>query len=347
MATGNYAGLNGSAYWLQRTQEMQDEVYKDVKKTEKLIAKHYLQSLDDIKASLSLFYTKYADENAITYSEAMKQMNSYDISTYGSRMQSLKQRAMATNNPFVIAEMEKLFQVGKIARLNALMAEIDAQLILLGHAQQIEIEEILEDVYENTFYKTAFAAQTFTGVGATVVALNPTAVKEAVTFPWHDGSMFSDRIWNDRNKLVNEMRQTITQGVIQGKSVQKMSRELSAKMDSSYKNSLRLVNTEVAAVMTSASQKSYESMEVERYIFIGTLDQKTSKICQSLDGKVFKMSEMQIGKNASPMHPHCRSSIAPYFSDDDLGQRRAKDSDGNSIIVENMNYEEWASKYLK
>jgi hypothetical protein len=34
--------------------------------------------------------------------------------------------------------------------------------------------------------------------------------------------------------------------------------------------------------------------------------------CAGLDGKHFKVSEMEIGKNAPPLHPNCRCSIAPY-----------------------------------
>jgi len=34
--------------------------------------------------------------------------------------------------------------------------------------------------------------------------------------------------------------------------------------------------------------------------------------CAALDGKHFKVSEMEIGKNAPPLHPNCRCSTAPY-----------------------------------
>ena len=346
MATANYSGLSGQAYWAERAMEVQDNIYKDVKKTDKLLADQYKTALDEIQASLSLFYTKYAEENKVSYTEAMKQMDAYDISNYGNRMNQLKQRALATNNPFVIAEMEKLFQVGKVARFQALMAQIDAQLVLLGYEQQISMEEALTGVYESAYYQTAFTIQKATGVGVALAAINPSYVQEALTFPW-SGDQFSERIWSNRTKLVNEMRQTITQGMIQGHSVQKMSRELSGKMDSSYKNSLRLIRTETAYVATEATAKNYQSVGLAQYIFIGTLDSKTSKLCQDLDGKVFNLEDKQVGKNCVPMHPNCRSAIAPYFSPEDLGERRARDIDGNNFIVPNMTYHEWAAIYLK
>lgn len=346
MATGKYTGLSGQAYWVKRALEIQDDIYKDVKKTEKLLAAQYKFALDEIQASLSLFYTKYGEENKISYAQAMKQMDAYDISNYGFKMNQLKQKALATNNPFVIVEMEKLFQVGRVARFQSLMAQIDAQLILLGHEQQIEMEEALKGVYESAYYKTAFTIQQATGFGVALATLNPEVVQEALTFAW-SGDQFSERIWSNRFKLVTEMRQTITQGMIQGKSNQKMARELANKMDASYKNSLRLIRTETAYVATEATAKSYENEGVESYMFIGTLDNKTSNVCQALDGKIFKVKDKQVGKNASPMHPNCRSAMAPYFDDDEFDERRSEDADGNSIIVPNMNYEEWASKYLK
>lgn len=346
MATGKYTGLSGQSYWSERSKEIQDSIYKDVKKTEKLLATQYKIALEEIQASLSLFYTKYGEENKVSYKDAMKQMDAYDISNYGSKMNRLQQRALATNNPFVIAEMQKLYQVGQVARFNALMAQIDAQLILLGHEQQIEMEESLKGTYESAYYQSAFAIQKATGFGVSIATLNPEVVQEALTFAW-SGDQFSERIWSNRSKLVTEMRQTITQGMIQGKSNQKMARELARKMDSSYKNSLRLIRTETAYVATEATAKNYENENLDSYIYLGTLDSKTSEICQDLDGKVFKVKDKQVGENCPPMHPNCRSAIAPYFDDEDLDERRAKDADGNSIIVPNMTYQEWSKKYLK
>jgi SPP1 gp7 family putative phage head morphogenesis protein len=208
------------------------------------------------------------------------------------------------------------------------------------------MEDVLNETFEAAFYQTAYSAAVGTGVGIGFAKLSHSAIELAVKYPW-SGAMFSERIWDNRTNLVKELRSTITNGLIKGSSVQKMSRELKNNMNSSYKDSLRLIRTETTHVVTEATSQSYEAMELNSYMFIGTLDARTSKTCQSLDGKIFKLKDKQVGVNMPPMHPNCRSAITPYFPEMQLRERRARDAEGNSFIVPNMNYEEWARIYLK
>ena len=85
------------------------------------------------------------------------------------------------------------------------------------------------------------------------------------------------------------------------------------------------------------------------YVFVATLDNRTSQICQELDGKKFKLSEAEEGVNYPPMHPYCRSTVRAYISDDvekDL-KRRARDENGKNTVVDNMSYSEWANKNVQ
>ena len=43
------------------------------------------------------------------------------------------------------------------------------------------------------------------------------------------------------------------------------------------------------------------------YKYVAKIDSKTSKLCHSLNGKIFKVKDMIPGVNAPPMHPWCRS----------------------------------------
>jgi len=46
------------------------------------------------------------------------------------------------------------------------------------------------------------------------------------------------------------------------------------------------------------------------------IDNKTSEICQQMDGKHFKMSDFQAGVTAPPFHPWCRTTTVLYFDDE-------------------------------
>ena len=86
-------------------------------------------------------------------------------------------------------------------------------------------------------------------------------------------------------------------------------------------------------------------MNVDKYQFLATLDNRTSEICQSLDGKIFDLKDRVVGVNASPMHVSCRSCEIPYI-ENDYSTRFARDSKGKRIEVSsNMTYKEWAKIY--
>ncbi|MDW0112164.1 minor capsid protein [Sporosarcina saromensis] len=262
-------------------------------------------------------------------------------------MAMLKRQIEATSNPFAIAEIEKLVKQGQIHRLTSLLAQIDARLISLGHTEQMDLfSPWLSEVYLSTYYRTGYTLAKGTGMGMSFTRINERAVIEAITYPW-SGQMFSERIWFNRGKLVRDIRQIITNGLIRGSSVQRMSRELKEKMNSSYKNSLRLIRTETAEVLTSSTAKGYEEYGVEEYQFLATLDNKTSSICRNLDMKIFKVKEKQAGVNASPMHPSCRSAIAPYFDGIDKIGRWSNLPDGEKKLVKgDISYDEWYSTYV-
>ncbi|WP_203246331.1 minor capsid protein [Sporosarcina beigongshangi] len=346
IATGKYRNLDNQEYWQQRSLEVVNTKWNDIKVVEKELKKQYRLAVNDIQNELQAFYQRYADENNLTYSQAMQQLNSREIGDYASRMQRLQQQMTATNNPFAISEMQQLVKQGQLQRLSSLLAEIDGRLLLLGHSEQMEMFTWLNDVYESTYYQTGFNTARGTGLGLSFTRLNERAIVEAITYPW-SGMMFSERIWNNRRKLSFELKQTITNGLIRGSSVQRMSRELSDKMDSSYKNSLRLIRTETAEVLTSASSKSYEEYRLDEYQFMATLDKKTSSVCKGLDGQVFKLKDKQAGVNASPMHANCRSCIVPYFDGMKIEKRWSKLPDGEKRYVDgNISYDEWHDTYV-
>lgn len=108
--------------------------------------------------------------------------------------------------------------------------------------------------------------------------------------------------------------------------------------------------TESAFVSSQSQKDCYKELGVEQFEFVATLDNKTSEICQQMDGKVFKMADYQIGVNAPPLHCFCRSCTVPYFEDDfgQSGKRAARGADGKTTYVGgDITYEEWKKKYVK
>lgn len=133
---------------------------------------------------------------------------------------------------------------------------------------------------------------------------------KAIAYKW-SGLSFSERIWKRRNILASTVKEIIRQGFIRGDSIQDMSRLLADKLNANYKAAERLIHTETRFIQTTATADTFREAKLTKYEYMAYLDSRTSEACRELDGQIFKLDEMVVGKNAPPMHPRCRSAIAP------------------------------------
>ena len=139
----------------------------------------------------------------------------------------------------------------------------------------------------------------------------------------------------------------MTQAFIRGDSLEKLADKIAEKMKVSKANASRLVYTESAAYSSRARLKSYQDLGVEKYEIVATLDNRTSDICQDMDGKVFDLKDYEVGVTANPFHVRCRTTTAPYFDDMD-GERAARNetTGETEYVPADITYKDWKEKYI-
>ena len=108
-----------------------------------------------------------------------------------------------------------------------------------------------------------------------------------------------------------ELSKLLQAGMIQGKHPRELARHLVKLFGVRRSDAERLLQTELARVQMEAQKQSFERNGYEEYEFIalGT----ACEVCKAIDGKHFKVKDMQPGKNAPPMHPRCRCSTAAHM----------------------------------
>ena len=140
--------------------------------------------------------------------------------------------------------------------------------------------------------------------------LNPAAV---INTAW-SGENYSNRIWNNRSALAVRLREQVTQGVLDGKPVGKMAKELESAFAVSYKQAERLARTETSYVFNRASLARYEALGVTRVRWItGINDGKECSICAGRSGKVYNLSDAPM----MPAHPNCRCAWGAVVGEED------------------------------
>lgn len=231
---------------------------------------------------------------------------------------------------------------GRMSRLDMLEAQ------LWGEVKKAAIQEgsvtrnLYRDVYENSYYRTGYDYSKGTGMNLAFGTLD-TQTMDAVMSQKFVGSDFSERVWNNTDRLAGELKEILGVAVATGQSEEKTIRLLRERFDVAVKRAARLVRTETAYFHNRAELDAYEEMGFEKYQILGTLDMRCCSECQELDLKVFNVKDRKYGENAPPFHPYCRCTEIAYFGKDFKPKTRvARDPEtGRNYQIENMSYKEW------
>ena len=247
-------------------------------------------------------------------------------------------------------ELENASARVHISRLDALKIQLQQQAELLYSNQLDYIDRAARQSYTGSFYHTAYEVQKGLGVGWTMQAVNEGTITKVLSRPWTtDGQTFRDRCWTNKQSLVNSVNTQLTQMIIRGEAPDRAISAISKQFEVSRSKAGRLVMTESAYFSSAAQKDCFNALGVEKYRIVASFDRDTCGLCSALDGKVFKMSDYQVGLTAPPFHPWCRCCTAPYFEDmEGLGERWTRNPDGTTTKVPaNTTFAQWRQSFVQ
>ena len=115
------------------------------------------------------------------------------------------------------------------------------------------------------------------------------------------GENYSNRIWNNKNKVAKQIKKEINDFLNGKTTVNEINSRISRRYNVNWTNSNRLARTEIAKVQTQANEYWCKEHKIEKQLFCATLDSKTSAVCQSHDGRYYDIDD--INKPIPPLHP--------------------------------------------
>lgn len=301
---------NSQEYWAQRRRQDKVKVINTGEKGIDNLKRLLLLNLKDVERQIKEFYDKYGDNPA-------EEMSRKDFEKYKAKLSR-----MAKKNP-QDKTLQKLAKQDipkyKIDRLRALQGELQMQLTEATNGQEKRIYNTLDDVSKVSQSVLAKTMQASIGLKFNTIASKK--MKQLLMSDW-SGANWSDRLWKDREKVGKKLTEILEKGVVQGTSLQKMSRELRDVTGQSFNNAFRIIRTETSFIDSQVTFEGYEQarkeLGLEYYMYDAFLDNRTSAICREMDGKYFKITEKEIGVNAPPLHPSCRSTTQLVLDDDDM-----------------------------
>ncbi len=309
-----------SEYHIKRIQRMYDRAYKNVQRDIENIYRNYSKATGLDVQSLKTLLTKTETEKLWDELRA-KGLDKYIKENYKAR----------------------------ITRLEKLQAQIYAKAKEIYPQEQLEQTMCYRGIINNSYYKTIYDTQMGTGFDFAFAKIDDNMVRALLNERW-SGKNYSQIIWGNTNILAESLSEILGGAMLSGQSIAKTSKLVRDRFNVGKYYAERLVRTETNHFNNEADAMAYEEMDVDKYVFLATLDTRTSTICQNLDNKVFDLKDRKTGVNYPPMHPNCRSKTRAYMGEEIEAtlKRRARNPITNKTeIIDNMSYKEWYDSKVK
>ena len=166
--------------------------------------------------------------------------------------------------------------------------------------------QILSKAFETNFFEIYYSidipsAEAFTTIDAA-------AVQHLINSVWvADGKSWSQRIWDNTERLAETLTEELTHIVVAGKKNTDLVHVLQDRFNVSYHRAQTLVRTEVAHIQTEAAKQRYQDYGIQYVEVLVDEDDRTCELCKALKGKKFPVN----GTPPLPVHPNERCCLVP------------------------------------
>lgn len=318
-----------AAYWEKRRFDLLDQMERDEEKLRQKLAAIYENEEDKLAREIAAYYTKYGENNVIEYRKLLASLSDADRGLLMEKMDEFAKKY--PEYAYLLPVRESIY---KLDRLEGLQYSIWLQQLEIGVMEQEEFEAHLETQAE----RAANLAADQLGFGNNFYSVNAEVVKDTVNASWAHGESFSERIWQNREKLASYLSDDLAKGFARGMKYEEMAKSLVDRFDNvSMRDAMRLVYTEGTFVFNEAQAQVHEQ-QFEYYQLSTVTDPKTCEVCRGIEqaqkSSPVRYEDRQPGVNFPPLHPMCRCSVVPYVEDWDEWIEREVARRGGDYIQE-------------
>lgn len=339
-----------SNYWEKRSTNLMLSLEKETQYTINDLIKIYEKSTQNINKEIENVFKNYSKKGVLNKNTLLKHLSKKETEQYYKNLlENINTIRDENKKKRLLTKYNAPAYSYRISRLQALQDNINIEMKKLADLEQTITEARYVKTINDAYIQTIYNIHRGTGIGFSFSQLDMKTIQLMLANKWIDNKNYSQRIWKNTEKLGNYLKINLTANMMTGKSVQKISKELSDYMDVGLYNATTLVRTEVNHFANESEALGYEECGIEKYQFIATLDSRTCDRCGSLDNQIFDVKNRKTGVNYPPIHPNDRCTTVAYFDEETIEnlERRARNEKGNSIKVPaDMNYNEWKNKYV-
>lgn len=288
------------------------------------ITKQFKELAQYLNKVFTVWFNEYKDENntvdittaqkALTVSERatiLQHLKRYERPSFFNGL--TKEQQLDYTNSY-----NKIVQKATENKLSYLESMIEIEILAFYTALNIKVDDTLTTEIEREYDYTRRITN------AENLETPIETIKEKVTAE-KDKSLL-----NQRTVLLASVLLLVKTALIANKprlqTTKQMTKQV-AKASAQFTSTLR---STIADGQIEAQRQSYLDCDIKRYCFVSETEmykhvslggKSTTKgknlspcaVCQGLNGQIFHVKNMKIGKNAPKMHPNCRCSTVPVI----------------------------------
>lgn len=311
---------------------------KELAKLEKRIAKIYKEAADDLQSTIDDYFAKFAKRDA-------------------------KQRALLEAGEITEQEYKqwRLSQMGRGERFKALQSRVAERYTEANETAVRYVNDATPGIYSLNRNYSAYTIEKVAGnVGFDLWderTVRRMIVDNPEVMPYYPPEKALKR-GIDLAYGKKQISASVTSSILQGKSIPGIAKDLQTRIpDMNKASAIRTARTAVTGAQNAGRMDSYvaaEKMGIKvRKEWLATIDGRTRHSHAMLDGKVVdKDKKFENGcmfpgdPNGPPWETYnCRCALIAAVEgvDTSNAQRRVRDPEtGESVLIENMSYAEWA-----
>lgn len=338
-------------YWKRRAEARMYEEMEKAEGSADTVSRVYAMAARYLMDKADQVFDRYQTTEKLSEAEAVQMLNSMNNI---EDMNELERKLTEDGSEEAMRSLERLKNTGaygsRIGRLGELLKQVNDLMSNIYKQDVKETRGILSEIASDSYLKTMYDHQQRIGIGFSVAHLDKKRVDKVLNMNW-SGKHFSERLWGNTQKLGQRVKEEMVVGALTGKTEREMAEDISKEFGRGNMEARRLIRTESCYVASEVNAEAYEDADIEKYLFLATLDLRTSPVCRELDGKRFHVKDRQPGVNCPPMHPWCRSTTIAIVDEEYLKDmtRSMRDPDTGQTeqVPLSMTYKDWYEEYVE
>jgi SPP1 gp7 family putative phage head morphogenesis protein len=216
------------------------------------------------------------------------------VSAYKAGLDAIRNQLASVYQKYEQNGVLTFAEMAKYNRYSAMLEGMNKTLKDITGASGQEIKKLSANVYQESYYRTAYAIEKTVQTKLSYGLLNPKVIQAAVENPIA-GLTLSESLKANRASIITSIKSNIIQGLMQGESYKTMADRVKTVLDNDAAKAMRIVRTEAGRAKSAGTLASMEhgadrGVKMKK-MWVATQDERTRDTHAELDGQTVDMDE--------------------------------------------------------